>query len=154
VIKMARKRDLISGRQNRWKQAPIAVINLLREETPQDILDAVLSAAKDFSLDLKQNPKDGWVLLCILADVLYRKQSPWVASKEGRVRKRGAQTKWNDELKRQLGRDLKAVDHSGKAPNYLLVKWLKKKCPEAYAHLKERTLIRRFPPEYRRAARK
>jgi hypothetical protein len=147
---MARLRDIVSGRIKRWKQAPAKVIDFIREGAAPP--DAILRAAKDLGLDPEKNPKDGYVLLWILADILYGEQGEWVASQEGKIRKRGRQPKWTDEELLKLERRLKAIDLavSGTLRKHQLEARLKEQHREDYGDFKKGTLMRRFPPKYQK----
>jgi len=141
---MARLRDIVSGRIKRWKQVPAKVIDFIREGAAPP--DAILRAAKDLGRDL---PKDGYVLLWILADILYGEQGEWVASQEGKIRKRGRQPVWTPEVLRKLERHLKAVDsRSGTRRKHQLAERLQTRYPKCYGHLQIDYLIRRFPPKF------
>jgi hypothetical protein len=142
---MARLRDIVSGRIKRWKQAPAKVIDFIREGAAPP--DAILRAAKKLGLDL---PKDAFVLLWILADILDENQSDYVASQEGKIRKRGRQPTWTDEKLLELQRRLKAADHAyrGTLRKHQLEERLQNQYPEDYGRLKKGTLIRRFPSGY------
>src|SRR2546423_9614008 len=87
MTKMAQYRDVILARQRWWRKPNAARTKEMREGPPQDFLDAIAHAANYYGLDLEQYPTDALVLLCVL--VLHRKQTPWIAKKEGRLRKRG-----------------------------------------------------------------
>jgi len=150
MTKMAQYRDVILARQRWWRKPNAARTKEMREGPPQDFLDAIAHAANYYGLDLEQYPTDALVLLCVLVDVLHRKQTPWIAKKEGRLRKRGGQIKWDDGAKVKLERRLKALGYSGKTRRQVggtdrIVQRLKKDFPEDYGHLKKDSLIRRLP---------